>query len=123
MGAVAASPTYRLFEQAMEQRKQVICRYGGYRRELCPVILGHKKSGEEAALTFQFAGDSRSGLSRGGEWRCLLLAGASDVRLRDGPWHSGSSHRRPQACVDIVDRDVNPQSPYEPRHRPHHRRP
>ena len=111
------SPTYRLFAQAIAQHKQIVCLYGGYQRELCPVILGHKRSGEEAALTFQFGGQSGSGLPRGGEWRCLMLAGASDVRLRDGPWHSDSRHRRPQSCVDIVDLDVNPASPYEPRRR------
>ena len=111
------SATYKLFELAMRQRKQVVCLYGGYRRELCPIILGHKKSGEEAALTFQFAGESRSRLPCGGQWRCLLLSGASNVELRDGRWYSGSTHRQPQSCVDIVDLDVNPASPYEPRRR------
>ena len=36
----------------------------------------------------------------------------TDVQLRDGPWRSGGNHRRPQSCVDIVDVDVNPSSPY-----------
>ncbi len=121
MGGVIAdtmpSATYTLFEQAMRQRKQVVCLYGGHRRELCPIILGHKKSGEEAALTFQFAGESGSRLPRGGQWRCLLLSQASNVELRDGRWHSGSSHRQPQSCVDIVDLDVNPASPYKPQRR------
>ena len=111
------SATYRLFEQAIRQRKQVICLYRRRRRELCPIILGHKRSGEEAALTFQFAGESSSGLPRGGEWRCLLLSDVSDAQLRDGRWYSGSGHAQPQSCVDIVDLDVNPSSPYEPRRR------
>jgi hypothetical protein len=111
------SRTYALFEQAMRDHKQVICLYRGYRRELCPIILGHKKSGEEAALTFQFAGESSSKLPRGGQWRCLLLSEASNVELRSGRWHAGSSHRQPQSCVDIVDLDVNPASPYEPQRR------
>jgi hypothetical protein len=111
------SPTYRLFEQAIRQRKQIVCLYRGYRRELCPIILGHKRSGEEAALTFQFAGESSSSLPRGGQWRCLLLSEVSNAELRDGRWHSGSRHRQPQSCVDIVDVDVNPESPYEPRRR------
>lgn len=114
---MTTSATYRLFEQAIRQRQQVVCRYGGYRRELCPVILGHKRSGDEAALTFQFAGESRSGLPRGGQWRCLLLAEASEVELRDGAWHAGADHRQGQRCVDIVDLDVNPDSPYEPQRR------
>ncbi|HEU0157387.1 MAG TPA: hypothetical protein VFQ82_15045, partial [Stellaceae bacterium] len=67
--------------------------------------------------TYQFGGQSRSGLPVGGEWRCLWLTEVSDVRLRDGPWHAGVSHTRPQGCVDIVDFDVNPSSPYSPKHR------
>jgi hypothetical protein len=105
-----ASPNYALFEQAMRRRKQIFCMYGGYPRELCPIILGHSQ-GEEKALTFQFGGRSRSGLPRGGEWRCLFLAKVSNVELRDGPWFAGASHTQPQGCV----LDVTPSSPYDPK--------
>lgn len=100
----------------MARRKQILCSYNGYRRELCPVVLGHS-TGREVALAYQFAGESETDLPRGGNWRCLELAKVRDVRLRDGPWHEGSSHRRPQACVEAVDLDVNPSSPYSPRRR------
>jgi hypothetical protein len=108
------SRNYQLFAEAMRQRKQLVCIYAGYRRELCPIILGHSQ-GEEKALAFQFAGESRSGLPPGGEWRCLFLAKASEIRLRAGPWRNGLSHRQPQGCVAEVDLDVNPESPYGPR--------
>ena len=49
------SAIYQVFHQAMAERKQVVCTYQGFRRELCPVILGHS-DGAEKALTFQFAG-------------------------------------------------------------------
>lgn len=75
---------------------------GGRPRELRPIILGHGK-GPEVALIYQFAGRSRSGLPPGGGWKC-------DVRLREGPWHTGPGHSRPQSCVDIVDLDANPSS-------------
>ena len=107
------SSTYALFAQAMAERKQILCRYDGHRRELCPVVLGHSK-GQEVALVYQFAGASRSGLPPGGEWKCFHLSKTSEVALRDGPWHTGTSHRRAQACVEIVDLDVNPSSPYSP---------
>ena len=55
------SATYRLFAQAIRQRRQIVCLYRGYRRELCPIILGHKTNGDEASLTFQFAGESVAG--------------------------------------------------------------
>ena len=111
-----ASRNYDLFREAMADRKQVVCVYGGYRRELCPIILGHSQ-GEEKALTYQFGGQSKSGLPPGGEWRCLWLSKVNDVQLRDGLWHAGSSHLKQQECVEIVDLDVNPSSPYKPKRR------
>jgi hypothetical protein len=110
------SRTYERFAEAIRGRKQVLCVYGGYPRELCPIILGHSQ-GREKALTYQFAGGSKTGLPRGGEWRCMWLANVGNVRLRDGPWHSGASHEQPQGCVEIVDLDVNPSSPYHPKRR------
>ena len=113
-GATAVpSSNYRLFEQAMRMRKPIRCMYDGYRRELCPIILGRSQD-QEKALTYQFAGQSKSGLPPGGEWRCLFLAKVSKVQLRDGPWFSGPRHTQPQSCVDIIDLDVNSQSPYRP---------
>ena len=110
------SPTYELFAAAIKARKQITCVYDGYPRELCPHILGHKKD-EEVALCFQFAGKSSRLLPRAGEWRCLHLAKVEDAGLRDGPWHGGTDHSKPQACVEIVDLDVNPLSPYSPKRR------
>jgi hypothetical protein len=110
------SRTYDLFAQAMADRKQILCTYDGYQRELCPIILGHSQ-GQEKALTYQFGGRSGTGLPPGGQWRCLFLAKVGDVRLRDGPWHAGDSHSQPQGCVEIVDLDANPMSPYNPKRR------
>jgi hypothetical protein len=107
------SATYELFREAMAGRKQIVCTYQGYRREVCPVILGHS-GGEEKALTYQFAGESSSKLPPGGNWRCLTLSMVSDVELRDGPWITGGSHSASQSCVEVVDFDVNPDSPYSP---------
>ena len=108
------SSNYRLFERAMKAHKQIACMYNGYPRELCPVILGHSDA-EEKALTYQIGGQSRSGLPREGEWRCLSLSKASNVQLREGPWRVGSRHSQPQGCVKVVDLDVNPESPYRPK--------
>lgn len=110
------SSTYELFAEAMLSGKQVLCSYDGYPRELCPIILGHAK-GEEKALVFQFAGKSSKGLPPKGSWKCLFLAKVRDVELHEGPLRSGSSHQQPQGCVEDVDLDVNPSSPYHPRRR------
>lgn len=47
------SPTYRLFEQALIEKQQVVCMYDGYRRELCPIILGHSQGEEGAGLSIR----------------------------------------------------------------------
>lgn len=107
------SRIYDAFIRAMLARKQLLCLYDGYPRELCPIILGHSQ-GQEKALTYQFGGQSRSGLPRTGQWRCLWLHKVSNVQLRDGPCHTGNAHTQPQGCVQIVDLDVNPDSPYNP---------
>ena len=100
------SETYNLFREAILGEKQVVCSYDGFRRELCPVILG-MKDGEEKALVFQFAGESSKRLPSGGEWKCLTLSKVTDAVLRDGPWYEGSGHAREQTCVREVDVDVN----------------
>ena len=107
---------YKLFEQAMTNRKQILCTYRGRHRELCPIILGHSK-GREKALTYQFGGQNNTDLPPGGQWRCLWLSEVRDARLRDGRWYAGNRHNQPQGCVEIVDLDVNPESPYSPRRR------
>jgi hypothetical protein len=112
--ATVRSHIFDLFAEAMRTGKQVLCTYNGYYRELCPIILGHKR-GEERALTYQFGGESEKGLPAGGQWRCLSLSRVRDVRLRGGPWYTGAGHNQPQGCVEIVDLDVNPASPYNPK--------
>jgi hypothetical protein len=112
--AEMTSSTYQLMVQAMKQRKQVLCFYKGFPRAVCPIILGHKK-GQERVLAFQFDGGASEGLPRGGEWKCLELAKMDHVELRTGQWHAGRQHTEAQHCVDEVDIDVNPDSPYEPR--------
>jgi hypothetical protein len=98
------SATYALFRKAILTEQQVICRYEGRRRELCPHIIGKNKSGEEAVLAWQFAGESSGALP---QWRCLRLANISDARARSGPWHEGGSHKSEQTCITDIDLDIN----------------
>ncbi|UFZ05199.1 hypothetical protein LQG66_02425 [Bradyrhizobium ontarionense] len=108
------SATYQLIIQAMIARRQILCMYRGFARALCPIILGHTV-GRERVLAFQFAGGASRGLPPGGQWKCFDVADMSEVELREGRWHSGSSHRQPQHCVAEVEVDVNPDSPYGPK--------
>ena len=95
---------YTVFRNALLAEQQVICSYGGRRRELCPHIIGANKRGEEVVLAWQFAGGSSGSLP---EWRCLRLANVIGARAREGRWHEGGSHRSEQTCVSKIDLDIN----------------
>ena len=110
------STSYQLFEQAMRERKQIVCTYLRTNREVCPHILGHRH-GKEVALTYQFAGTNFDGAEVTGDWKCLYLSKVRNPTLRDGPWYGGSDHSQGQTCVLDVDLDVNPDSPYDPKRR------
>jgi hypothetical protein len=109
------STTYALFEQAMRQRKPILCMYDGHPRAICPIILGHS-GGAEKALTFQFEGSGSKGPVRCA-WKCFELAKVGKAEIIDGPWRSGGSHKTSQTCVKEVDLDVNPDSPFNPKRR------
>ncbi len=98
------SRAYTLFRKAILAEQQVVCVYDNRRRELCPHIIGHNRSGEEVVLAWQFAGESSGQLP---QWRCLRLANVSDAQARDGRWHEGGSHRTEQTCVSAIDLDIN----------------
>jgi hypothetical protein len=106
-----SSATYKLFHQAIVDRKQILCTYQGKRREVCPIILGHT-NGEEKALVYQVGGASSRSLTGAANWRCFFLSEVKLASLRDGPWAAGDSHSTSQTCVDEVEYDVNPNSPY-----------
>jgi uncharacterized protein len=111
------SAAFRLFHRAILERQQIICRYKGYDREVCPYILGHK-DGRETALVYQFGGKSSRGLPAVGQWRCLTLADVRDPAVRDGPWFGDAAHRTAQTCVDDVFIDVNIDVPNQPGRKP-----
>ena len=102
------SVTYALFRAAILAEQQVICSYGGRHRELCPLVLGTNKKGEEAVLAWQFAGEVSEGkLPAEGAWKCFRLANVRDARSRAGPRYEGQSHRSEQKCVTNVHLDIN----------------
>ena len=98
------SATYILFRNAILCEQQVVCRYDGRVRELCPHIIGTNKRGEEVVLAWQFGGESSGPLP---QWRCLRLMNVRDARTRHGRWHEGGSHRTTQTCVSDIDLDIN----------------
>lgn len=98
--------TYAVLRDAVLNQKQVVCNYRGYRREMCPHVLGRNRQGGEQVLSFQFAGESSSGLPLGGEWRCMPVDGITDAQSREGEWHTSHRHTQPQTCVAEIDVEV-----------------
>ena len=98
------SAIYIVFRNAILNEQQVICSYGGMRREVCPHIIGTDKDGEEAVLAWQFAGESSGKLPN---WRCLKLKNVRAAHARPGPWMAGHSHVSTQTCVTDIDLDIN----------------
>ena len=108
------SATYELFLRAMREKKPIACTYQGHEREICPAILG-RTGLEEKSLVFQFAGRTSAGpIPPPGDWKCFALAEVRNAMLRDGRWHSGSAPSSHQTCMNMVEYDVNPQSPCDP---------
>jgi hypothetical protein len=103
------SATYAIFRDAILAEKQVVCSYEQRHREVCPLVLGTNKDGEEAVLVWQFAGEVGKGkrLPQGGAWKCFRLAKVRNASSRAGPWYEGGSHKSEQSCVTNVDLDIN----------------
>jgi hypothetical protein len=104
-----ASATYQIVRDAIQKRLHVIATYDGRTREMCPHTIGMSKKGEEQALFYQFAGESKSGLGPDGDpnnWRCVTLRKLSNVTTREGAWHTAPNHTRLQTCVADVDIEV-----------------
>lgn len=96
---------YSVLRDAIINKLQVTCTYNGYAREISPHVIG-MKGGKQQVLSYQFAGESSSGLPPGGEWRCMDVGRISNAESRPGDWHTETSHTQPQTCVDDVDVEV-----------------
>ena len=107
--ATNVATTYETIRQAIINKDQVTAMYDGHYREMCPHVIGTKQ-GRPQTLFYQFAGTSKSGLDPSGSprnWRCIHIAGLSNVATRKGPWHTAPNHSRPQTCVDEIDVEVS----------------
>lgn len=96
------STAFEAITQAIKNKQTVGAMYQGHHREMCPHVLGWSKTGKEHALLYQFAGTSKSGLGPDGSyqnWRCVDLDELTDVRVKNGAWHTAANHSRKQTCV------------------------
>lgn len=100
------STNYDTIEQAIKQKLTISAEYDGYHREMCPHALG-MKGGVVHVLSFQFAGGSKQGLPPEGQWKCMNVDGLVISSVKPGPWHTGTSHTKPQSCIDRVQVEVD----------------
>lgn len=103
-----SSDSYATIRNAILKKQHVVATYNGHVREMCPHVIG-TKNGREQALFYQFGGTSSSGAIIPGSpqnWRCIPIAGMSNISIRSGTWHTGDNHSRPQTCVDTIDVEV-----------------
>jgi len=97
--------TYELLREAIVGRKQVAATYKGYRRLMCPHVIGTKE-GRAQCLFYQFGGESSSGPVRPGSragWRCIPVEELRDLEIRDGGSWFGVATNGRQTCIDRVD--------------------
>jgi hypothetical protein len=98
---------YQILAEAIRTKQQVVAVYAGAERVFSPHALGTKR-GAAHVLVYQYAGGSRSGLPPGGEWRCLDLAGLSELRTEPGAWRTAPNVFNPQSCLDEIEVVVDP---------------
>ena len=101
---------HNLIKQAIDERKQVIAKYRGQTREMCPDKMGPKYGSGYHVLAYQFAGYSSRGLKPIGStanWRCFDLDNLTEVTLIEGEWHSYTKGTGIQTCVDDIEFQVS----------------
>ena len=75
-----------------------------------PHLLGWTRHRRLQVLSYQYGGDSESGLKPAGSpdnWRCMAVKNLSQVELLDDPWQTAENHSRPQTCIEEVELDVD----------------
>lgn len=83
-----AVAVYEVLREAIEKRRCVHLVANGLSREVCPLALGYKGA-RQKVLTFQYRGDSQSGLAPGGAWRCFFLDDIASATIIGDPWQTG----------------------------------
>ena len=73
---------------AIEKKNCVRIVAGGIWREISPFSLGYKAE-KLKILGYQYRGQSASGISADGGWRCFFVDDITWIKEIGDPWHSG----------------------------------
>lgn len=85
-----------LIRWAVGQRRPMRALYHDLERFLCPHRLGWNRKGDQRVLSYQYGGESETGLGPPGakeNWRCMAVQELSDVELLEGSWHTAETTR------------------------------
>jgi hypothetical protein len=83
-------------------------------RLLCPHILGWTEAGVPHVVSYQYGGDSESGLGEEGSpgnWRCMAVGILRSVEMREGIWKTAANYSLPHPCISRVDVAVAVEAP------------
>lgn len=92
-----------LLRSAIASKTNISATYRNRYRELSPHALGYKR-GVLHLLSYQYGGDSKSGLSPDPteNWRCMDVPGMTGIQVIGGDFQSVSSHTQRQNCIDTL---------------------
>ena len=108
----SAEEIHDLIRAAVAQRRPIAALYKERNRLLCPHRLGWNKDGSPRLLSYQYGGESETGLGppeANENWRCMALEKISKVELLDELWHTAENYSRPAHCIERVEIDVDDQ--------------
>jgi len=93
---------YDVLKEAIEKHRCVRVKADDLWRDICPISLGYK--GEKLKiLSYQYRGDSASGIAAEGGWRCFALDEITWAQINDDPWHTGhNTVAKLEASLDTV---------------------
>lgn len=102
-----ADEIVNLLRTAILQKRAIAATYHGYRQRLCPHMLGWNQEGQLRLLSYQYGGESESGLQGEGlsNWRCIAPDQLQEVELRNDPWQTGERHSRRPTCIEHIELD------------------
>ena len=102
------NPIHEVIKHAILHKQHILATYQTYYREMCPHAIG-LKNGKVHCLFYQFGGESSSGIftpSSTNNWRCIPIAGLSNIEVRNGVWYTAQNHSKRQICIDLVEAEV-----------------
>ena len=82
---------YEKIRLAIQNKCQVHATYDGYRRLMCPHLLGYSKKGELMGLFYQFGGGTSKGPLLAPSWKCMRIYQLSNVEIIPGDWYTDNT--------------------------------